>query len=251
MPGENDDLDLDPNLDPALEPDPDPEPEPEQQPPDPVAVLEARLNEEREARLRLEGEMRARNTPAAAAPAAPPKKKFTRAELRTAMENGQINEDQMEEVWSNQRDDTLREEFAVEMGRREREQSVGARVKGDTQQYIDTFPEVRRQGSDEWNRVKREFDYLVSIGEAGDDTTQLKALRAALGPAERVPDRTAERRETPRGAHSPGGPGRRPVDIFNKIPQKYRSYYKDRYENGQIDLATIEKDLPYMKRMSS
>jgi hypothetical protein len=210
------------------------------------------LREERDARIRLEERLAASE-----AKSAPPKKEeasyLTRQQLRAAVNEGQIDEDQMEEIWATQNRSIQKSDVEDLLESRDRTREVVTRVSSETQKYIDAYPDITKQDSDEWRKVKREYDYLVGLGDSHNDATQLKALRAAFGPADRArpKDRTAQLRETVSETSSAGGgSGARPVDIFNQIPLKYRSYTKARYEEGSLSLAEIEKDLPYMKRLA-
>lgn len=226
----------------------EPEGAPEVKEPDPVSRYEQKLQEEREARIRLEERLAA-----AEAKAAPPKKEeppqeFTRAQLREAVNEGTINEDQMEDIWAKQLRNQTRRDTEELLTKRDAVREKDTLVSTETQKYIDAYPGVAKQGSDDWQKVKKEYDFLIKLGDEHSDATQLKALRAAFGSSERVVsrNRASEFRETASETASPGGGGSRPVDIFNQIPQKYRAYYKGRYEEGQISLEDIKKDLPYM-----
>jgi hypothetical protein len=213
---------------------------------------EEQLREEREARIRLEERLAARE-----AAEKPVEKEepavLTRAQLRAAVNEGQIDEDQMEEIWATQQRNIQRKDLEELLDTRDKQRESVTRVSSETQKYIDAYPGVSDQNSEEWRKVKKEYDYLISLGDEHNDATQLKALRAAFGPSDRArpKERTAERREAVSETATPGSSsGARPVDIFNQIPQKYRAYTKSRYEEGQISLEEIEKDLPYMKRLA-
>lgn len=221
----------------------------ESEPPEETAAeLRVRLQEERETRIRLEERLAARD--AAAAPAQTPApaaaKVFSRAQLRAAVQEGQIDDDQMEEIWARQQREMGTRETLSAIDARENKRTVESRVETGKSQYMEAFPDLLNRDSETWKRVKREYDFLIKVGDADNPTTELKALRAALGPVERIRERTSRLRETPRETGSHGSGGGRPVDIFNRIPVKYRSHYKRMYEEGRMKLADIEKDLKYM-----
>jgi hypothetical protein len=228
--------------DPVVEPEPKPDP------------MESQLAEERERRIRLEERLAVQQeTPPPAAE--PPPKEFTRAELRTAREDGKIDEDQLEEIWSTQQRSAIRRDTEELLDKRDRDRTAINVVETETQKYHEAYPDITDVKSDAWAKVKSEYDFLVKIGNPDSKATELMALRSALGNPTRVRERTSQLRETPKetssGVGDPGGRGERPVDIFNQIPLKYRAYTKDRYDTGQITLEDIKKDLPYMKKLAS
>jgi hypothetical protein len=229
-------------IEPVVEPEPKPDP------------LQAQLDDERERRIRLEERLAVKEeTPPPAAE--PPPKEFTRAELRSAVNEGQIDDDQMEEMWAKQQRDAHKRDTTELLETRDREKTAVNVIETDTQKYLDTYPDVTDVKSENWAKVKEEYDWLVKIGNPTSKATELMALRAALPKPDRMRDRASRLRETPRGASSGAGdptpPGSRPVDIFNQIPQQYRAYTKERYDAGQTTLAEIEKDLPYMKKLAT
>lgn len=224
-----------------------PTPEPAEPPrPDPVAELERRLEEEREARIRLEGMVQGREQ---AKPAEPKPQEISRTKLRELVNEGRISEDQMEEIWAKQNRESLLREVDATYSKRLEEQSQKARVDAELQKYIDARPTISQRGSEDWIRVKQEFDYLVQLGDPPDSRTELKAARAAFGPAERVREHTTARRPTHAETSSPRGQNTEPrnVDIFNRIPKSLREYYRFEYENGRKTIDEIKRELPYME----
>jgi len=224
---------------------------PPEEPPPPLEPsradrLEAQLAEEREARIRLEERLRAQE--AQRAPQQPPPKIFTRSELRSAVDNGTISEDQMEEIWAKQQRDEIKREMEQDLEKRDRQRETERFIADETAKYIASYPDLRNTQSDTWRRVKQEYDFLVRTGDPDNKATELKALRAALGNAERIQERTANRRETPTetsGSQAPGS-GDRPVDIWNRVPKKYRPWYKQQVAEGRKTLEDVKKDIPYM-----
>jgi hypothetical protein len=227
------------------EPEPPPEPKPDR-----TAQLEAQLQEEREARIRLEERV------AAAKESAPakeePPKVYTRQELRAAVNEQLIDEDQMEEIWAKQVRAETRRELREELDERDRTRDAESFTDTEIAKYIAAHPEVKEVGSPTWKRVKEEYDFLIRVGDKDDRKTELKALRSALGGnAEKHPQRTAALREAANETSGQQQGGERPVDIWNQVPEKYRSYYKGRVNDGSMSLEQVKKDIPYMKRLAS
>lgn len=230
--------------------------ESEASPPDPVAALrrefEDRLAKEREERARIEGELRAmrESRPAEAKPAP---QTFTRAQLRQAVDEGRITEDDMFETLERQGREQLIREMDDRYAARERERTTRQTIESERKKYVDAYPGLLEQGSEAWNRAKREFDHLVSLGhDPNAELTEITALRAAFGTASRAVERTSSERPTSRETSGARGSdsGARPVDIINRVPQKYREQYRKWYADGVKSAADIEAELPYMQRQS-
>jgi hypothetical protein len=243
--------DADPNPPATTDTDTDQEseftPEPE---PIPRPNLEAQLAEEREKRIRLEERLEAQKAARQelAAPEAPPTV-FTRVELRTAVNEGKIDEDQMEEIWAKQNREQIQRDMQAQISARDRFRDTESFTETEMEKYITAYPGVKEVGSHEWKRVKTEYDFLRKMGDEDCKGTELKALRAAFGQnTDRIPERTASRRETVQDASGSQGGGRddRPVDIWNRVPKWCKPYYKKQVEDGYKTLEDVRKDLPYM-----
>ena len=224
------------------EPTPDPEPNREEQ-------LQAQLTEERENRIRLEERIRVQGEQRREPDPEPKKKVYTRTELRTAVTEGAIDEDQMEDIWAQQNREQSRQDTEELLDTRDRKRESESFVDTETDKYLTANPDVRKSGTPDWEKVKGEYDFLIKMGDADSKATELKAMRAAFGAnPTRIPERTASHRQTPgESSGSPGAGGGRPVDIWNRITDKQlKSYYKDQVSKGYMTLADVEKNIPYM-----
>ncbi len=222
------------------------EPEPT---PDPNEALNSALAAEKEQRIRLEERLAAQEAAPAPAQVEPPKE-LTRAQLREAVDNGQLDQDQMETMWADQREARTLRKVEEQNDARDRKRDTANVIQTDTAKYLNSHPDIRKQGSSDWNRLKGEYDYLVSLGDPDDKTTELKAMRAAFGAADRIAESSASRRQTASetsGAQGGAGPGERPVDIWNRVPKHLRAPLKQMVSSGTRTLEDIKKDLPYMK----
>jgi hypothetical protein len=227
------------------DPTPDPEPDPK---PNREEELLSQVAEERENRIRLEERLRVqaerKEEPE------PPKKVYTRQELRAAVTEGTIDDDQLEEIWAKQLREQTRLDTAELIDTRDRKRDTESFVDTETVRYLDAHPDVRTVGSSDWKAVKDEFDFFTKMGDPENKATELKALRAAFGSnPTRIPERTASHRETPADSSgSPGtGGGDRNVDIMNRIPKNLRPYYRDQLERGWKTMDEVKRELKYMK----
>jgi hypothetical protein len=199
-----------------------------------LSGLEAKLSREREERIRLEERTKAQEK------SAPPEPEYSRAQLKQLVDAGTISEEQRDAVLDKQ--DRAREERLInETTRKFQQQSAQSarnqRISSQIDTYKSSFPDVMVEGSETRQKVQREYDFLVSVegGPRSDEQgaiMELKAMRAALGPAEKVRETTRQRRQTHAETGGAGDNTSRPVDMANKIPKKYREYYKHRVETG-------------------
>jgi hypothetical protein len=225
-----------------LEPEPDPEPNREEE-------LQAQLAEERESRIRLEERLKVRDEQPPAPKEEP--KVFTRQELQTAVDEGQIDADQKEEIWSNQQFERNQRGTEELLNARDKKRDTEGFVETETSRYLSAHPDVRKVDSPDWQKVKDEYDFKVRTGSPDSKETELQAMRAAFGAnPERIPERTAARRETPGDASGStgGGRGDRPVDIWNRVPDWCKSYYKKQVADGFKTLEDVKADIPYMEK---
>lgn len=188
-------------------------------------------------------------------------KRYTKAELNAAVEAKTITADQAEEVWAKQiREDAKREAKAEVLGtvRAERQQE---RVETDLNEYKALAPEIMEDGSETRLRIHEEFQYLVGLGDPGGANdprtlqTQLKAIRAVLGPVEKLRTAKSARRETESheetGGGSSGGSRRRsePKTAWDALDKRQRDYYEAAISKGQYkDKAAVEAELKYSRK---
>lgn len=227
------------------------EPEPEQAP-DPqverIAQLEAQAAEERENRIRMEERLKVREEQPPLKEEPP--KVFTRLQLRTARDEGTIDDDQLEEIWATQNREQTRREIREDQDARDKKRDTESFVDTEFSRYLNARPDVRKVGSADHTKVKEEYSFLVDkMGEPDSKDTELKAMRAAFGASpERIPERTAARRETPGDASgSAGTGGDRPVDIWNRVPKHLKAYYQKQVADGFKTMDDVKKDIPYME----
>jgi len=227
------------------------EPEVENEPtPQPPTSREeeyrVQLAEEREHRIRLEERLNAQQAPPPEKTPEPPKV-FTRQQLRAAVNEGTIDEDQMEEAWATQQRDIHKRDTQEIIENRDKFNRVVNVVETETTKYLAAYPDLQKVGTPDWTKLKKEYDFLRSIGDDDSKTTELKAMRTAFGTStDRIPERTSQLRETPQETSGAPGSGQRPVDIWNRVPKQYREYYKKQVADGFKTLDDVKKDIPYM-----
>lgn len=194
-----------------------------------------------------------------------PAKRYTRAELDAAVTAQTITAEQREEVWAKQiREDAKREAKAEVLGtvRAERQQE---RVETDLNEYKALAPEIMEEGSETRQRIHEEFQYLIGLGDPGGQNdprtlqTQLKAIRAVLGPVDKLRTAKSARRETEAheetGGSSGGASGRTrsaPKTGWDSLDKRQKDYYDAKISAGLYkDRAAVEAELKFSRTANS
>jgi hypothetical protein len=188
-------------------------------------------------------------------------KRYSRAELSTAVEAKTITADQAEEIWAKQiREDVKREVKAEVLGVAEANRKL-ERVETDLNEYKRLAPEIMEEGSETRQKVREEFEYLVGLGNPGaaDDPktlqTQLLAIRNALGPLDKLRTAKSARRETEAheetGGSSGSGSRRRsePKTAWEALDKRQKEYYEGAISKGLYkDKAAVEAELKFSRK---
>jgi hypothetical protein len=162
---------------------------------------------------------------------------MTSAQLRQAVEEGRISEDQAEEIKFKQAEKRIRESVTAEVRSEHSAKELGTRVGEEIGRYNAVVPEIGDKASPQFKKLKTEFDYLVGLGhDPRDGRTELLAARAAFGPVQAL-----EKAGKPKGRetwqdtggsaeddHGSGGKDGPPRDM----PAKNRDYYRDQIAKG-------------------
>lgn len=185
-----------------------------------------------------------------------PAKRYTRAELKTLVDAGQITKEQSDDVWAEQvRKESLETAAAVA-----HETVTGTtrqeRIDQDLESYKRLKPEIMEEGSETREKIKREFHYLVGLGDPGTGKgalqTQLKAIRAVLGPLDNL-EKAANASRAQESEQQGGGEGNRGGNSgggSKKLVDHLKPDAKDFYEKGiksgrYRDWDAVEAELKY------
>jgi len=191
-----------------------------------------------------------------------PAKRYTKAELNAAVSSQTITADQADEIWAKQiREDAKREVKAEVLGIVEANLAQ-ERVGTDLEEYKRLAPEIMEDGSETRQRVREEFDYLVSMGHAGkvEDPktlqTQLLAIRAVLGPIDKLRTAKSARRDTESheetGGASAGGQRRQAKSAWDSLDKRQKDYYEAKIRDGMYkDKAAVEAELKFSRKPHS
>lgn len=174
-----------------------------------------------------------------AAAAAPATKEYTRAEINAAVDRGDITAAEGEGVWDKQQDartQRLAREAAADVLKTTK---LTATLDDRIGDYSELAPKAFVEGTPERQRVKKQYDYLISIGQPATKSTELAAL-SILGDIDglRAASRGTVRRETFEdvgGGDADGGGQGSTGDGIPKgmtLTATQRSYYQQKIDRG-------------------
>lgn len=181
-------------------------------------------------------------------------KRITRAELNAAVTAGQITQEQADQHWEQQilQDaETRAHRVALETSSAERRKEL---VDSQIARYTSVAPEILDDAHETRQRIRSEFNTLVQLGgDPRDVATQLNAIRAVLGPIDRLEQSRSGRpqyephRET--GGAGGGGPERKVASKFvDQLNAEAKRHYEKGIEQGRYkDWEAVEAELKYAK----
>jgi hypothetical protein len=137
-----------------------------------VDQLRGELQREREERIRLEERTKTNTSQ---------QKVYEWPELKAAIDAGQITMDQAVAYREKVLTDQYEKKTTETIDRLLNQRDTVSRVSSDINTYRDHYPELNKQGSDEWNKVAREYQDLVAqFGVPRSKEQELKLERMAL-----------------------------------------------------------------------
>lgn len=169
----------------------------------------------------------------------PQEKVFNAAELRRAVDDGRMTEDESEQIKERQIETRVAAKIETRLRQELSNQTTSDRLVGEIQRYVDAIPELSDRESAQHAKLKREFDHLVGLGYDRDDRrTDVAAARAAFGDPAKIRDIKAD----PPGSHQETGGsaagalvGATRSDGWPKdMPPRHREFYENQIRSGQV-----------------
>lgn len=177
---------------------------------------------------------------------------LTPAELRQAVAEGRLSEDEAEQIRDRQRERRINTRIDEAVENTVAVRDLNTRVNGEIGRYKAAIPDLNDKASAAYAKLQGEFDNLVGLGNDPRETrTQLMAARAAFGDIAKLETAaSAEERETHQetGGGSPGGDGGGggSDDAWPKdTTAAQKRYYNDLINKG---IYTREKAVAELKR---
>lgn len=189
-------------------------------------------------------------------PPAEQPKRYTRADLRAAVTALQITQEQSDDIWDKQVKDEAKEAAVQAADEHVTRKTAKERIDADLATYKRLAPEVMEEGSEVREAIKREFQALVQSGMPGRDgqnlVTQLAAIKAVMGPLDKLEKARGARRQVEHDEQSGGSGGRRDNSGKSKVDQldaRKKSYYEQGIKSGRYkDWKAVEAELEFARR---
>lgn len=106
-----------------------------------------------------------------------PKPNFSKAELRKAVEEGKLSEDQAEAVWERQTEERIAERLTQDLAVHSQKTAAARTIA----EYEAIDPALADEDSDLRHRVVDEYKSLLDLGSPNSEATMVAALRAVCG----------------------------------------------------------------------
>lgn len=184
----------------------------------------------------------------------PAKSSYTKADLKAAAEAGHISQEQADDIWDRQRETQIAERAKAEALDAVAGYATKERIDADIAAYRRLKPEIMDEGSDIRQRIQEEFNAFVSMGMPGERgknlPTQLAAIRAVLGPLDKLKQASAARRAQESEQQSGGaGEGQRPGSgktLVGHLKGEHREYYERAIKSQRYkDWEAVEAELKF------
>ena len=184
-------------------------------------------------------------------------KTYTRSDLTQLVNDNHISQEQADLRWDQQ----LEAKFDAKAIKVSKEVVQDAQrnqsVEQDIARYIALEPDLEADGTDLREKVHKEFRFLVD--KMGDSpkalTTELKALRAVLGPIE--PFELAKKGKSSHESHQEtggdlGGGEPKGKSFKDSLSEQKRVYYQKHIDSGIYkDWDAVKEELKYAKKKAA
>lgn len=174
---------------------------------------------------------------------------YTRAELAEAVKAESITQAQADDIWDRQREAEITEKATKAATAAVSGKAAAQRITADLSKYKRLAPEILQTGSEERLRIVNEFNQLVDDGMPRNLATELAAIRAVMGPLDRLEKaRSAQRsvESEQQGGGSGKGMGGKGKTLADQLNPRAREYYEGGIKSGRYkDWKAVEDELKY------
>lgn len=180
---------------------------------------------------------------------------YTRAELKAAVDAAQITQEQADDRWAAQIEAEATSKAVAAATAVVNGQATKERVDSEIESYKRLKPEIMEKGSELRGKVEAEFDHLVHVvGMPGKGNgvlqTQLAAIRAVLGPLDKLEKSANAGRAHESDEQGGGTGGGKPGGGSKKLVDHLKGDAKEHYERGikqgrYKDWNAVEAELKY------
>ena len=184
-------------------------------------------------------------------------KRYTRTQLRAAVNEGKITEEEMDAVIQRQMEETITDKLSKKLNADRKADAVSQAADIQMRRYKAAVPDLLDKTTDTFAKVKKEWQSLMELGYESDDLrTELLAVKAALGDIDALEKKPKElERETHKET---GGRDAETPDVdlrTDGIPKglsgPQRQHYQRLIENGMYkgwDDPKLQKEMKFLRK---
>ena len=184
-------------------------------------------------------------------------KRYTRAQLRAAVEEGKITEAEMDAVIERQMEEKITDKLSKQLNEDRKVEAASQAADVLMRRYKAAVPDLLDKSTDTFGKVKKEFQALLALGyDSNDLRTELLAVKAAIGDIDALEKKPKERdRETHQetGGRDAEAPDvdRRTDGIPKGLSGAQRQHYQRLIDNGMYkgwDDARLVKEMGFVRK---
>lgn len=180
-------------------------------------------------------------------------KVFAKADLKAAVAAGQITQDQSDEIWEQQLVAQVTEKAEAKALDAVSAKTAKDRIDADLDKYKRLAPEIMDASSDERQKIVAEYKELTATGMPKNLATELAAIRAVMGPLDKLETARSARRRVEHDEQSGGGgEGRRSNSgktLVDQLDARKKGFYEDQIKKGRYkDWNAVEAELKFARR---
>jgi len=178
-------------------------------------------------------------------------KRYTRQELKAAVDAGQISQEQSDDVWSRQLESDVTERATKAATDAVTQRSTKERIDFEVGSYKRLKPEIMENGSEVREKIREEFTYLVGLGSPKDQATELAAIRAVLGPLDKLEKAGSARRAAEHDQQGGSDTGGKPrggssKKLVDHLDARAKEHYEKGIKQGRYkDWTEVESELKF------
>ena len=179
-----------------------------------------------------------------------PPKRYTRADLNAAVTAGQRTDAQADELLAKQIKEDTKNEVTQEVLSTVKAEAAQQKVVSDLAEYKRLAPEILDEDSDTRKKIGEEYRDLVDAGMPNNLATERAAIRAVLGPLEKLKVAKSARRDDEHheetGGRSSGN--RTPKNKVEGLSARQKEFYDSKIKLGVYkDWKEVEAELAYSR----
>jgi hypothetical protein len=180
--------------------------------------------------------------------------RYTRAQMKAAVDAGQISQEQADEAWAKQIEQTAIESATAAVTGNLAEQKTKERIDSDLKSYKRLKPDILDKSSETFQAIKAAFDDLRETGMPNDLRTELAAIKSVLGPVEKL-EKASKASRSQEHEEQGGGEGGAPKQkagsgkkLHQYLSGDAKAYYEDGIKKGRYkDWDAVDAELKYAR----